>query len=114
VTEPAVAAPARLVVTRTSERDVKYRQIFVSLDGTSLGDLLYGKSISREIAPGPHYIRVHNTLFWKTIDFEARAGETVTFQTVNYAGRGFWNFVLIIGVAPLFLSVDRLTGDHAS
>ena len=28
-----------------------------------------GHEISREIAPGPHRLRVHNTLFWKNIDF---------------------------------------------
>jgi hypothetical protein len=100
--------PARLLITRSSERDVKYRQIFASLDGTSLGDLLFGGKISREIRPGAHSIRVHNTLFWKTIEFEAAPGETVHFETVNYAGRGFLNLVLIVGVAPLFLAVERV------
>ncbi|MEQ1912331.1 MAG: hypothetical protein ABMA15_26150 [Vicinamibacterales bacterium] len=99
---------ARLLVTRTSERDVRQRQIFASLDGTALGDLVWGREIAREIASGPHSLRVHNTLFWKTIDFEAAPGETVHFQTVNYAGKGFLNFVLIIGVAPLFLAVERI------
>lgn len=101
-------AKARLLITRSSERDVKNRQIFASLDGTSLGDLLFGGKITREIRPGPHSMRVHNTLFWKTIHFEAAPGETVHFETVNYAGRGFLNFVLIIGVAPLFLAVERV------
>jgi hypothetical protein len=51
---------------------------------------------------------VHNTLFWKTIDFEAAPGETVHFEVINYAGRGFLSIVLIIGVAPLFLAVERV------
>jgi hypothetical protein len=112
VTDPPIAgstANARLLVTRASERDVRYRQIFVSLDGTRIGDILFGEQISREIAPGPHFIRVHNTLFWKTIAFDARPGETVHFDTINYSGRGFWHFVLIIGVAPLFLGVERVS-----
>ena len=41
-------------------------------------------------------------------DFEAKPGETVHFETVNYAGRGFLHIVLIIGVAPLFLAVERV------
>ena len=49
-----------------------------------------------------------NTLFWKTIDFDAVPGEDVHFETVNYAGRGFWSLALIIGVAPLFLGVERV------
>jgi len=101
-------ATARLLITRQSERDVKYRQIFASLDGTSLGDLLFGGRILRTMAPGAHRVRIHNTLFWKTIDFDAAPGETVHFETVNYAGKGFLNFVLIIGVAPLFLGVERV------
>ena len=101
-------AKTRLLITRTSERDVRQRQIFVSLDGTAIGDLVFGQQIARDIASGTHYLRIHNTLFWKTIDFEAAPGETVHFETVNYAGKGFLNFVLIIGVAPLFLAVERV------
>jgi hypothetical protein len=106
-TPPGAQPPARLLITRNSERDVRNRQIFASLDGTSLGDLLYGRQIVREIAPGPHRLRIHNTLFWKTLHFDAAPGETVQFETVNYAGRGFLNLVLILGVAPLFLAVER-------
>jgi len=107
-TTTADLEPARLLVTRSSERDVKNRQIFASLDGESIGDILFGEKIDKAIPPGPHYVRFHNTLFWKTIDFEAKPGETVHFETVNYAGRGFLHIVLIIGVAPLFLAVERV------
>ena len=98
---------ARLLITRTSARDIQNRQIFASLDGHSIGDLLYSETLDREIAPGPHRLRVHNTLFWKTLHFDAVPGETVHFEVVNYAGRGFLNLVLIIGAAPLFLAVER-------
>ena len=102
------APQARLLVTRSSERDVKNRQVFVSLDTHAIGDILFGEKSDRPIAAGRHRIRVHNTLFWKTIDFEAAPGETVHFETVNYSGKGFLHFVLIIGVAPLFLAVERV------
>jgi hypothetical protein len=99
--------PAHLLITRSSDRDVKYRQIFASLDGRSIGDILFGERIARDIEPGPHRLRVHNTLFWKTIEFTAEPGETVRFETINYSGRGFWMLALTIGVAPLFLAVER-------
>jgi len=105
---PSEAPTARLLVTRQSARDCKNRQIFVSLDGTRVGDIVFGERLSKPIAAGRHRMRVHNTLFWKTIDFEAAPGETVHFETVNYAGRGFVHIVLIIGVAPLFLAVERV------
>lgn len=101
--------PARLLITRSSERDVRNRQIFASLDGQSIGDVLFGEKIERTMAPGPHRIRVHNTLFWKTLHVDAAPGETVHYEVVNYAGKGFLHFVLIIGVAPLFLAVERVT-----
>lgn len=106
------AAPpqARLLITRRRDEDVRYRQIFVALDGTSLGDLLFGGELRRAIAPGHHVLRVHNTLFWKTVEFDAAPGEEVHFSMVNYAGRGFLNLALIIGVAPLFLKVERVNG----
>jgi hypothetical protein len=106
-TVTAAPAPARLLITRTTDRDVKNRQIFASLDGKGIGDILFKEQISREIEPGPHRLRIHNTLFWKTIDFEAAPGELIHYETVNYAGRGFLGFALIIGVAPLFLAVER-------
>lgn len=108
MSDTPASAPARLLVTRDREEDVRNRQVFVSLDGTSVGDLLFGEQLTREIAPGRHTLRVHNTLFWKTIEFDAAAGEQVHFSTVNYAGRGFLNLALIIGVAPLFLKVERV------
>jgi hypothetical protein len=107
------APPARLLITRRSERDVKQRQIFISMDGQRVGDLVFGESISREMPAGEHYVRIHNTLFWKTIHFDAAPGETVHFETVNYSGKGFLHFVLIIGVAPLFLAVERVKTDGA-
>jgi hypothetical protein len=111
VTDQLDSAPrpqARLLVTRSSERDVKNRQVFVSLDGNGIGDILFGEKLDKPITPGRHRVRVHNTLFWKTIDFGAAPGETVHFETVNYSGKGFLHFVMIIGVAPLFLAVERM------
>jgi hypothetical protein len=112
-TTTAAPGKARLILTRNSKRDVTYRQIFASLDGNSLGDMVFGERIEREIPAGSHRLRVHNTLFWKTIDFEAAPGEVVEFSTVNYEGRGFWGIALIIGVAPLFLAVERQGGTGA-
>jgi len=110
VTDTPASEPktARLLITRTSARDVRTRQIFVSVDGESVGDLVFNDRIERGIAAGSHRLRAHNTLFWKTVHFEAKPGETVHFDTINYAGRGFLNLVLIIGVAPLFLAVERV------
>lgn len=75
---------------------------------------MFDTRIEREIAPGPHHLRIHNTLFWKNIELDAAPGEVITYQTINYAGRGFLNMVLIIGVAPLFLAVERMASSAAA
>ena len=54
--------PATLTVRRTDPEDFKQRQLVVYLDGQRLGELLFGESLTREILPGPHRLRVTNTL----------------------------------------------------
>ena len=103
-----VGGDARITIRRESPEDVGFREIFVSMDGEQIAILRPYETFSLEVTPGPHRLRAHNTLFWKTVHFEAKPGETVHFETINYAGRGFLNLVLIIGVAPLFLAVERV------
>lgn len=101
-------APARLHVTRQSERDARQRQVYVSLDGQQIGYLMFGDEVSRELAPGRHTLRANNTLVWKTVAFEVQPGETVRFSVVNYSGRGFALALAVIGVSVLFLDVERV------
>ena len=78
--------PARLTVARTSPDDVGQRQIVLTLDSQPLATLLAGESVTRDISAGSHRLRAHNTLVWKTVDFDAAPGEHVRFSTVNRAG----------------------------
>ncbi len=98
---------AHLIVTRTSERDARQRQVYVSLDGEQIAYLMFGDQIARALAPGRHTLKVNNTLVWKTVEFEAAPGEDVRFSIVNYTGRGFLTLIAVLGVSVLFLSVER-------
>jgi len=102
------AHPARLVVARTLANDVGQRQVYVSLDGEDLATLLFGQSITRDIAPGPHRLKLNNTLVRKSIDFTASPGEQVEFRLANRAGRFAMPFLALMGVAPLYLTVERV------
>ena len=66
--------PATITVTRTSEEDFKQRQLIVHIDGEKSSTLLFGESVSRDVEPGPHVLRVSNTLVWKTVEFVAGPG----------------------------------------
>lgn len=101
------SAPARLTVTRRSSEDVQQRQIIVSADGTELGTLMFGDSAAKAIAPGHHVLKVHNTLVWKSVEFDASPGEEVRFSVVNRAGWGTWWMLSLLGVGPLYVTVER-------
>ncbi len=99
--------PATLTVTRTDPGDVKQRQLIISLDGVRLAELMFGESLTREIQPGPHRLRVNNTLVWKTVTFEAAPGASVRFETINRPGKLTYPMLLIMGVGPLYVTIRR-------
>ena len=101
--------PAMLTVTRTDVGDVKQRQLIISLDGTRLGQLMFGETLTHEMLPGPHRLRISNTLFWKTIAFEAKPGAQVRFEAVNRAGKLTYPLMVVLGAGPLYLTVRKVT-----
>lgn len=101
------APPARVTVIRKHAKDVRDRQIIVSLDGERLATLLFGDSVTRDVEPGPHRMRAHNTLFWKTIDVDLRPGEHARFVVINRAGPGSYSLLGLLGAGPLYLSFER-------
>jgi hypothetical protein len=98
----------RVTVSRTSAIDLKDRQIYISLDGEQIAVLLFGESVAREVEPGEHYIRAHNTLFWKTIDFRLAPGEDAEFRVVNRAGAGTYAMLSLLGTGPIYLTFERV------
>ena len=98
---------AQLRVERTAAEDVRTRQVVLSLDGEPIATLLFGEHVAREIAPGPHRLRAHNTLVWKTVEFDAAPGEEVHFSVVNRAGFGSMALVALLGVGPLYVTLER-------
>jgi hypothetical protein len=100
--------PATITVTRTSQEDFKQRQLIVSLDGVRLATLLFGDSVTQDIGAGPHRLRVSNTLVWKNVDFTLKPGEQAFFEVINRAGRATYPMLMILGVGPLYVTVNRM------
>lgn len=103
--EPPSAA--RITVTRKHPDDVRQRQIVVSLDGEAWGELMYGEVLTREVVPGPHRLRAHNTLFWKNLTLNLQPGQHARVTTVNTSGPGSFSLLGLLGVGPLYLRVIR-------
>ncbi len=100
-----------MTVRRKSRDDVGYREIFILLDGQSLGYLSHGDELTREILPGKHTLKAHNTLFSKTVDFAVGVGDHASFIAANKAGRGTYSmwalFFGFLGAGPLYLTFER-------
>jgi hypothetical protein len=98
---------AVITVSRTAPDDVGFREIFVSVDGKQVGILRYGETITHELPAGPHQIRAHNTLFWKTREVVLQPGEHARFKAINKAGWGTFGFLVFLGASPLYLTFER-------
>jgi len=102
------AFPASVTIGRTSPADFQMRQIVVSLDGRRVGTLLWGDTITCHPEPGPHTLRVHNTLVWKTAQFTLAPGEQAFFEAVNRTCRGTLVMTVLFGIGPLYVTVNRM------
>ena len=96
-------------IGRTPHTDCGQRQIFARLDGSATIVLAFGDSVTTELAPGRHRLRVHNTLFWKTVDFAIEPGECLEFQVINTTRWWTYGMAGVLGSAPLFLKVKKLS-----
>jgi hypothetical protein len=100
---------ARITITRESVDDVGFREVFLSIDGESVAVLRHGERFSTEVLSGPHRLRAHNTLFWKTHDLVLRPGEHAQFTVVNRAGWGTFGMLFFLGAMPVYLTFERIT-----
>jgi hypothetical protein len=100
-------ADLRSVVTfrRDHPADVGERHVIARLDGGEPIRLRFGESVSAELRPGRHHVRIHNTLFWKNIDFAIEPGEHLEFLAINRARWWTAGVAGVLGSAPLFLTV---------
>lgn len=99
---------AIITITRQSPQDVAFREIFVSVDGEQIAILSHGETVTHELPAGPHRLRAHNTLFWKTHDIVLQPGEHARFVAINRAGWGSFGWLMILGAAPLYLTFERV------
>jgi hypothetical protein len=105
--ERTPAEPARITICRESQEDAGYREVFVSIDGESVAIMQFGETCTFEVKPGPHRIRAHNTLFWKTHHLVLRPGEHAKFIAINRTGTISFGLLFMLGAFPLYLTFER-------
>jgi hypothetical protein len=96
----------QLRVTHKDEGDYMARGIKLRLDGNDLTLLKSGKAIVVEVEAGRHRLRIDNTFYPKTMEFEVKPGEQVHYRIWNKRGFGSW-MVEVLGAGPLYLAVER-------
>lgn len=101
------ATSAQLTLVRNSPNDFRDRQVYVWVDGQSWGKLKYDVPLSAEIPPGPHRIRVNNTLFNDTLEFTAAPGEHVRVRCTNGMPRGGWVMLILLHATYLRVKLER-------
>jgi hypothetical protein len=94
-----------VTISRAHPSDVQQRQVVARLDGGPKITLYFGDSFTQEIPPGTHRLRVHNTLFIKTVEFHVEPGEHLEFVLINRASLATLAFLTVLGVGPLFLDI---------
>ena len=97
----------QITVTRNSPGDIGQREIFVALDGKEFAILRHGESVTRDVEPGTHLIRAHNTLFWKKVTIEVRRGDQVRFRAINRAGWGTYGIASVLGAGPIYVTFEQ-------
>jgi len=98
-----------ITFSRTHPSDCGQRQVFARLDGGEQVALVCGDIVTLEVNPGRHKLRVHNTLFWKNLEFTIEMGERLEFLMINRARWWTAGVVGVLGSAPLFLTVKQLS-----
>ena len=100
---------ATITITRQAQDDVRVRQIYISVDGTTVAELLYGETATVQVPAGNHRLRANNTLVWKTLDVDLKPGEQATFEVVNRPGFGSFAMMSLLGAGPIYLRFERIS-----
>ena len=107
-TENSKPGTARVTIFRNSPEDTQTRQIKIYLDGENQGELMYGDSMTLNVAPGAHVLGVDNTWNRKELAIEGRPGDDLQFVTESSAGKFVWFLLGFLGAGPMHVSIEPL------
>src|SRR5258706_3100605 len=99
--------PATLTGNRNPPKDVQQREIIVLVDGEQIADLMFGKSVTREISAGAHTLLVDNTWNKQSVAFAVAESEKISFLAQNRSGSFSQFLLMFFGAGPLKVFLTR-------
>ena len=102
------SALATITITRDAADDVQDRWIRIFVDDLPVEILRYGEVLTKQVPPGHHRIKAHNTLSKHTIEFDAAPGEQVRIRCLNTVARGGVLMMLTTGFAFITVRLERV------
>lgn len=105
---------ATLIITRKDERDVKFREAIILMDGEEIANLAYGESRELMIQPGKHTLQAYNRVFRSaTLPFEVADRGQVSFSTGNIPN-GCFGFLMLLQIAPPSIFLEPVGGTKSA
>jgi hypothetical protein len=93
---------AKLIIARTAAKGMKVRSLDVFVDDRFVADLAFGKSLSVDLEPGEHSVKVSNRLYTRELQVRLAPGDRKRVQVGNILGR---LGMVLIGVGLPFYHV---------
>lgn len=118
MSDPAAvkASPATLTFIRNSPDDVQDRWVRLHINEGPEEILRYGETLTRELPPGHHRVRAHNTLSADTLEFDAAPGQAVRIKVFNSVAKGGVLMLMATGFAFITVRLEIATEspDHGA
>lgn len=100
--------PATLTVSRTSEKDIKMRDLYVSVDEGPERTLLFDRATTFELPAGEHRLEITNRLYSKDATVSLGEGEEVRFLAANVWAGGIFAWVFVVLTGAYKVTLERL------
>jgi hypothetical protein len=103
-----VAPTGTVEIFRDTHEDIQDRWVRLFIDDGPAEILRYGETFRRELAPGRHRIKAHNTLSKDVIELDIAEGQTVRIRCHNHFTKGGPLMMLTIGFAFIRVRLEVL------
>ena len=98
----------RVIIDRNAPRDIKMRDLYLTVDDQPEETLLFGDSLDLALPTGEHRVKVTNRVYSKSLEFRLEAGQTVRLQAANIPSRGLLSLLMVFsGTVPYKVSIER-------